>query len=271
MMRKFSISVLLLFVAFLSFAEQDKWQAGSRSSGMGDASLMNQDVWAGFNNPGALTGVSDMSLGLNWENQFMVNELSRASLAFVKPFSNSAVGVSFSRFGYSLYSENRLSVAYSMQLAEWLSMGVQLNYFNTMQAEAYGNTNLLTFDIGLLATPGEDFMFGAHVFNPANIAFSGEQNRELPVAMRLGVGYWFSEDMLASVEAETDMADYTMVKVGFEHRLLDNFFLRTGINAKPLKASFGVGWKWKNLSIDLAYSYHNILGSSPHLGVSYAL
>jgi hypothetical protein len=270
-MIKRTLFTCLLLIAVLSLsAEQDKWQAGARSSGMGYASLMNQDVWSGFNNPGALTGVTDMSIGLNWENSFLVNELSRVAFAFVLPVDDNALSVGYTHFGYSLYSENRLSLAYAMRLADWLSMGVQVDYFNAVQSDIYGNSNVLTFDVGLMASPADGLLFGAHVFNPANIMFSGEQNRDLPVAMRVGIGYWFSDNMLASIETETDMADYTMFKAGLEYRLLENFYLRTGVNAKPLKASFGAGWKWNNLNIDLAYSYHNVLGSSPHLGVSYA-
>ncbi|MFO7789016.1 MAG: hypothetical protein R6V32_00450 [Bacteroidales bacterium] len=269
-MKKYFVILVLLFCWTLATAEHDKWQSGTRSAGMGDASLFNRDVWAGFNNAGALTGVDKMGLGLAWENRFLVNELSQVSMAFVMPGESNAVALSVSHFGYSLYSENRVGLAYGMQLFEWLSMGLQLNYLNTVQPEAYGDAHVLSFDIGLLATPTDKFMFGAQIFNPANIGFNGERNKELPVAMRLGVGYWFTGDLLGSVEAETDMADYTMIKAGLEYHMVENIYLRAGVNAKPVKLCFGAGWEWKNLNIDLAYSYDNILGNSPHVGVNYA-
>jgi hypothetical protein len=270
MKRHVVILFILIFCGSIAVAEHDKWQTGTRSAGMGDASLFNHDVWAGFNNAGALTGVDRMGLGLAWENRFLVNELSQLSMAFVMPGEGNAVALSVNHFGYSLYSENRVGVAYAMQLFDWLSMGIQLNYLNTIQPETYGNAHILSFDVGLLATPADDFMFGVQVHNPANIGFNGERNKELPVAMRVGVGYWFTDDLLASVEAEMEMAGYTMFKAGLEYHLMENFYLRTGVNAKPVNVSFGAGWEWNNLNVDLAYSYDNVLGNSPHVGVSYA-
>ncbi|MGC9332018.1 MAG: hypothetical protein ACP5DZ_09125 [Bacteroidales bacterium] len=270
MKKQLVLLLIYLWCGTIAMAEHDKWQTGTRSAGMGDASLFNRDVWAGFNNAGALTGVDKMGLGLAWENRYFVNEMSQVSMAFVMPGKGNAVAVSVSHFGYSLYSENRVGLAYAMKLFDWLSMGIQLNYLNTFQPEFYGNAHILSFDAGLLATPSDNFMFGVQVYNPANIGFNGERNKELPVGMRIGVGYWFTDDLLASVEAEMEMANYTMFKAGLEYHLLENFYLRTGVNAKPVSVSFGAGWEWNNLNVDLAYSYDNILGSSPHLGVSYA-
>lgn len=271
MKKKYLISLIFALLLSVSVkAENDKWQAGARSSAMGDASLLNQDVWAGFNNPGALTGLDSYSVGIAWENRFLVEQLSYAAFSFAMPLNSDVISINYSRFGYSLYNENRLGLAYSKKLTDWLSMGIQFNYLSTVQPEYYGNSNILTFDIGLLANMESGLMFGAHVFNPVNIDFNGSVNRELPVAMRVGVGYWFSDDFLGSLEMESDMSDYNLLKAGFEYRLLDHFFISAGINVKPVKGSFGIAYEWNSLRIDLAYSYHQELGNSPHLGVSYA-
>jgi hypothetical protein len=263
------LSLIFLFSSNL-FAENDKWQAGARSAAMGDASLMNVDVWAGFNNPAALAGLDNMSLGMFYENRFLVSELSYAAFAFAIPVKSGVWAVSYSRFGYSLYNENRVGLAYAMPLSDWLSMGIQFNYLNAIQPEDYGNIHVLSFDLSLLAEPIEDLYFAVHVFNPVNIDFNGDVNRSIPSVLRLGVGYHFSDKVLASVEVESDMSDYTMFKAGLEYRMFEHLSFMTGINVKPIKAAFGVAWDWENLRLDLAYSYHQELGNSPHVGISYA-
>ena len=252
------------------WAENDKWQAGARSAAMGDASLANKDVWAGFNNPAALTGLHSVSTGLFYENRFMVSEMSSAALAVAMPVGKGVFALNYSRFGYSLYNENRIGLAYAMPLADWLSMGIQFDYLNAVQPEAYGNNHVLSFDIGILAEPVDDFFFAAHIFNPANISLSGEVDRSIPSAMRVGLAYRFTANTLASVEAESDMDTYTTLKAGLEYRLFDQFILMAGMNVKPVRASFGAAYELKNLRLDLAYSYHQQLGNSPHLGISYA-
>jgi hypothetical protein len=264
--------IFLLSIGLISesFADNHNWQAGARSAAMGNSSLSNIDVWAGFNNPAAMTGISHISGGIYYENRFLVSELSSAALAFVLPTNSGNWGLIYSRFGYSLYNENRIGIAYAMPLADWLSLGIQFDYFNTVQPEAYGNKHVLSFDIGLLANPVENFYFGAHIFNPANISTKGEIDRDIPTALRLGIAQQFSENTKASIEAETDMQTYTILKAGVEYQLHNHFFVMTGINVKPIRASFGAAYQNKSIRIDMAYSYHQQLGNSPHIGISYA-
>ncbi len=269
-MKKILLVFCALFFVVSVQAENEKWQAGARSVAMGDASLANRDVWAGFNNPAALTGVKSISAGLFYENRFMVSELSYAALAVVCPIEKGVFALNYSRFGYSVYNENRVGLAYAMPLARWLSMGIQFDYLNAMQPKAYGNSHVLSFDIGLLAEPVENFFFAAHIFNPANISLDGKIDRNISTAMRLGLAYQFGEKTLASVETESDINTYTTFKAGVEYHLFKQFVLMTGFNVKPIKASFGAAYECKNLRIDLAYSYHQQLGNSPHLGISYA-
>jgi len=267
---KIILSGLLLILSLHLFAQHDKWQAGARSAAMGNASIANQDVWAGFNNPAALTTLDAISTGVFYENRFLVSEMSSAALAIAIPAGQGAIAINYSRFGYSLYNENRIGIAYAMPLADWLSMGVQFDYLGSVQPQAYGNSHILSFDIGILAEPAENFFFGAHIFNPANIGLNGDVDRNIPTAMRVGIAYWFSKKTLASVEAETDMNTYTTLKAGVEYKMLEQFSLMAGINAKPVRASFGAAYEWNDLRLDLAYSYHQQLGNSPHIGISYA-
>lgn len=261
---------LFLLLSVGLFAQHDNWQAGARSAAMGNASVANQDVWAGFNNPAALTSMDNISMGLYYENAYLVPEMSTAALAVAIPMGRAAIGVNYSRFGYALYNENRIGLAYAMPLAEWLSMGVQFDYLGSVQPQAYGNLHVLSFDIGLLAEPVEGFFFGAHIFNPASISLSGETDSSIPTAMRLGLAYWFTDRAVASIEAESDMNTYSILKAGIEYQMFKAFYLMAGMSAKPVRASFGAAYAWKSLRLDLAYSYHQQLGSSPHLGISYA-
>jgi long-subunit fatty acid transport protein len=58
-------------------------------------------------------------------------------------------------------------------------------------------------------------------------------------------------------------------RAGIEFSVVKNFVLRTGIATNSTLISLGMGYKTKGLSIDLAFSYHQYLGYSPFITLSY--
>ena len=62
------------------------------------------------------------------------------------------------------------------------------------------------------------------------------------------------------------------IKLGFEYNVVENFFLRLGVNTEPTVLSFGLGYQLKNkLRIDFASSYYQELGFTPAISFGYDL
>ena len=240
MIHKLSITCILLLIVTQSFAISDQWQIGGRSSAMAGANLFNADVWSSFNNPASMVNTSNFSTGIFYENSFITPELSTTGFAFIAPVNEARFGINYLRSGYSLYNENKIGISYAMPLAKWLSMGIQIDLLNQNQSSYYGNINTLTFDIGILAEPTENLFFAAHIFNPANIKLNGELNEDLKPVLRFGAGYRFAENLMSSIEAESDGDTYTTFKLGLEYRLLKDIILMAGINSQPVKNSIRI-------------------------------
>lgn len=70
-------------------------------------------------------------------------------------------------------------------------------------------------------------------------------------------------------EAEKDIDHPARIKAGIEYQIADVLHLRGGVATNPSQYSFGVGLNVQHLKIDIASSYHQILGFTPGLSVNY--
>ena len=267
-------NILLIFFFTLSisaFAQTEYFQAGARSSGMGNAGITLSDNWAVLNNPAAMTGVSQPMLGLFYENRWLLPETGYGALAFSSPLLGGNVGLGITNFGYSLYQSNKFSVGFSQQLFENLSMGILIDYFSVRQGGIYGNLNAINFELGLLSRPNENFAIGAHVFNPLNFSYFEDSDLRMPIAFKLGFSYLFSKSLLIAVETAKVINGYMpILRTGIEYSINNQFALRTGVTVAPVEYTFGMGYNSGSVIFDLAFAYHEILGSTPKLSISYA-
>lgn len=273
-MRK-KLTLLLIFICcnFVLLSQVHDINAGARSSGMANASVTLQDVWSVFNNPAGLAGVENTTLGLFYENRFGLKETGYGSVAFSSPFAGGSFGFGFSNFGYSLFQTNKFGIAYAQQLFSSVAMGVQIDYFSILQSEYYGNLHALTFDIGILAKPTDEFSIGFHAFNPLNLSYLSDLDGEkLPVILKLGLSYLFSKNLLIAIETSKALnAQVPVAILGFEYNFNRNLVLRTGVVFEdPIEYSFGLGYLFSNVQFDLGFHYHRILGASPNVSFNYA-
>ncbi|MDR2835800.1 MAG: hypothetical protein LBV69_06330 [Bacteroidales bacterium] len=261
---------IIFFYSISIFAQNEDNYAGARSSGMGKAGVTLSDIWAVFNNPAGTSDINGYAVGAFYENRFLMKETGYAALAFSCPLFSGNINFGATYFGYSLFSQNKIALGYSQQLFRNFSMGLQINYFSTRQGEYYGNFNGLTFDLGFLYKPIEGLSLGGYVFNPINVGYFENSKIKMPLALKFGISYLFSKKLLLAVETGKAINGYIPIfKTGIEYTLRNIFVFRGGFSVKPVEFSAGFGYKNEHLHVDIAYSYHQILGSTPKLSVSY--
>lgn len=266
---KKSISVFILsMMAVWSFA-QSNTHFGGRSAGMAHASVTLSDVWSSHHNQAGLAWLEIPSVGVYYQNKFTVSQLSNLGLAYAHPLKKGTIGVQWSNFGYSLYQENKIGLAYALQLSDKLSGGIQLDYLSTRLGGIYGSKSALAAEVGLLAKLTSKLSIGAHIYNPTRTKLNDYNNEAIATIMRLGIDYRFSEKVLLVVETEKDVDHIAMLKTGIEYKANDNFFFRGGIATGPTLGSFGFGLNMEQYKLDIAASYHQTLGFSPELSFVY--
>jgi len=262
---------LLLFI--FGFIPSDKCEAqqwpatdaATEASGRLDA--ISLGLVSSIHNQAGLADVKNMSFALNAESRFSGLGLNNVSFIGVLPSKSGVFGIDIQQFGYNLYTESKLGLAYSRYLARTLSMGIQLNYLRRAITE-YGVHSDFSAEAGLLFHPSKDWMAGIHLYN---ISFSKNplSGETYPVRFSAGIRYASSSslNLLAGLEKEVSMP--ASFRTGVEYHVTEKISLRTGLISAPFEWSFGLGYAVGQWQIDAASSYHQWLGISPMLTLSY--
>ncbi|MFN3556054.1 MAG: hypothetical protein ACK4VN_08845 [Bacteroidales bacterium] len=261
--------LIFLFCSASLHSANDNYLFGGRAAGMGNAAITLYDFWAISHNQAGLARMEHMAAGVYFENRFLVQELSFGAGAFVYPTSSGVLGVNFTYFGFELYNESKIGLAYARDFGERFSAGVQLNYHNTYIADDYGNKGNLTFELGAIFQILPQLYIGAHLFNPTRAKIADFANERIPTIFRTGLSYHFSERVVVVAETEKSVNHSPVFKAGIEYQITDPFYIRGGIGTNPTTNAFGFGLDLGNLTIDVATSFHHILGYSPQMSFIY--
>lgn len=271
-MIRIFFTILFIFPVTSLFASHDETLAGARAYGLGGTSLGLSDVWAVYNNQAAMAFIGKPAFGADAENRFLIRELNRYAIAAILPTRAGVFGISASFYGNKLYSEGKTGLSYARSFGKRISAGVQLDYLFVHLAESYGTKHLFTCELGLLGKVTRNLTLATHIFNPLNVKLSAYNNERIPAKIRFGLQYHFFDGLFASVEVEEKFSERPSFHAGVEYRLLKWSFLRTGVSISDYAVcSLGVGLMLKWLAVDMAASYHPVLGISQKLSVTFYL
>lgn len=246
---------------------------GGRSAAMGRTSVAEQNVWALQNNPAGIAFLQGWHFGLYYENQWLLKETAFKNGVITKDIKGfGVVGLSVNQFGGSDYHENKFGIAYARDFGPYLQMGLQIDYLLFHLGENYPNRGAPSFELGIQSQITEKLRLGAYLFNPIHVKLKTNNEDPLPIVIRLGLAYQFSENFIGQCEVEKAI-DKTGINLrsGFEYMLFNSFFIRAGAQYNPNLLSFGVGYKIQNLNVDVAAQLHQTLGASIQIGINYEL
>lgn len=266
MKKSILLTLLLIPCCVLS---QGWLPVGARSNSLGNASVTIADVWAFHHNPGALGELKQATVGVSYENRFLLREFQSQGLAYAQPLKYGVLSVGAQFYGYKQFRTQRIGAGYSLKLAQRFFAGVQLNYQGLQLNENYGNRHSVTAEAGLQALITNNWRLGFSVTNIGRAKLNEFQDERFSTNFRLGTSYLLSNKVLFLLEGSKTIIDKAKIKFGIEYQAIKNFYVRAGIASAPLEFSFGLGYKWKVISIDAGSSYHQILGWSPHFSLVY--
>ena len=238
-------------------------QIGARSIGLGSTGLTQNDVYAMQNNPGAFGAMDKSQVAINYQNRFLISELSNQTLAFgYHTKSKGNFGLSVQHYGFNLYREMQTGFTYATQLARRFYGGLSVNWHHIAIGENYGNKNFATASLGIL---------GFNAKNVARARLADYQDERYPTTFGLGISYSFTKDLYWNFEAEKSIIHPLNLKSGIEYQLHEMFIVRIGANSYPFQSSFGFGVKLKRFQFDMASLWNATLGLSPSMGLKFDL
>lgn len=243
---------------------------GGRAAGMGNAAVAIYDFWALSHNQAGLARISSPTAGFYFENRYLTPEMGFGALGFAMPAVGGVMGLSVGYFGFEHYNESKIGLTYSRAFGEKFSAAVQLNYLYTYIGDGYGTSGSVAAELGVIYEAFPGFQIGAHIFNPTRTRVSDLAPDRLPTIFRFGAAYQFSERVLATIETEKDLDKDPVFKAGIEYGITEQLFVRAGLGTHPNTNAFGLGLYLGNLKIDIATSFHHVLGYSPQVSLRYS-
>ena len=272
-MKRLLLLITLILSTSSLFAYDFLHPMGGRTAAMGGSSVASQGLWAMQNNPAGMAYLEKISLGLYYENRWMLPETAYKCGAFALPTKFGTLGLSFNQFGSSKYSENKFGLAYAKGFGRYLQVGLQLDYLLVKIGNDYGSYRAFTFELGLQSHVTDKLTLGAYVFNPISFRLEQTLNHEkLPIVMRFGLAYKFTKDFLGQCEIEKNTErEGVSLRGGLEYEAFKNFFIRAGVQTNPGILSFGLGYGIRFAQINVAAQLHNELGASIQVGMIFSI
>jgi hypothetical protein len=103
-MKKLLLLITLILSTSALFAYDLIHPIGGRAAAMGGSSVASQGLWAMQNNPAGMANLEKISLGLYYENRWMLPETAYKCGAFALPTKFGCLGLSFNQFGSWKYN-----------------------------------------------------------------------------------------------------------------------------------------------------------------------
>lgn len=269
MTRKLYLVLLLTGISYLLEGANENFPFGGRQAGMANAAVSLHDFWAISHNQAGLANITEVTAGFYFENRYLTREMSFGAAALAVPAAGGVLGISTTWFGFSHYHETKTGVTYARAFGSRLSAAVQLNYLYTFIGDNNGRAGILAAEAGMIYELLPRLYVGAHLFNFTQSRLPAVADEPVAAVLRLGASYFFAENLLLSVETEKDINQDPVFKTGIEYQIIQDIYVRAGLGTQPATNAFGFGIKTGNLKIDLASSFHQVLGYSPQVSLLY--
>ena len=255
-----STSALVLVLTTLAWKTygQNFNASGGRALGMAASSILLNDEYGIFNNPGA-TEATNLAFIAAYNTQYLDLGLNDARIGLVIPFDKLTTGVGVLYFGDELFNQIRASALIADEFG-FAKVGLRANY-HQFYIQNYGYKSSLTLDIGGLFSLSEQLSLAMVLQNITRAKFITETSTQLSSLMQLGLSYHPIEKFRIDAQADKSIEQPLVFRLGLEYIATDLISLRTGFSTTSL-AALGMGFSWQAIKLDIAGQYQQHLGYS---------
>lgn len=268
-MKQFTILIIVLSLFQVCYAQIS--EIIPAASSIANTSVSDSKSWTAFNNPAMIGYVDRAEIGLQYENRFIINELSTKSFQAAIATSYVNTGISFSYFGYSLYHEMLFGLGFARNFSDKFALGVQFNYLNAFFSATNNYKSAFFPQIGLNVSISPAFHIGFSTFNPFQTNIKTQLiTKRIPSVFSLGTEYFFSPELVWRFQFDKEISSNYRVATGFEYEMLNFLKIKIGAYAHNyLIPCLGFGFKTGSFYIDMNGELHPLLGLNTFASVKY--
>ncbi len=253
----------MLFCAFNCKATIFPSSQGAVSLSLGTISSFKSDPFSAYNHQGSLAFAKQNSISLGFQSQYFVEGLNHACLAANYKVSKTQVlGLGYSFFGNQHYNEGLLKLSVAKKFSSNFGGGISLDYLRLqLPKENYPVKHLLNFEAAIYSSFNSNFDFALQVINPARVSISNYNDERLPFITNTSFFYKSSSKIILMAEWNQIMNGKGNLKVGVNYQATKNLTIKAGVFNKPANPSFGINYKTKDITVNLAFAMHPYLNA----------
>jgi hypothetical protein len=200
-----------------------------------------------------------------------IKEFSSQSAICIIPTKLLIVGTGYVYYGFEQYNVQRANLSAARNIAPWCKMGMRFNYISKYQIFTERH-NLFTVDAGLQVKPAESVGIGFYAVNPFALKWELPFWEEYQTSfLATAVSYEPVKMLSLEMGVIKNMKLPEQFSFSLNVPLHEQVILRGAVLTNPVSIGFGGGFKWKPLTIDVAFNHHATLGFSSSIGILYSI
>lgn len=261
------LSQTLLFVLLSVLSSQAQYNPGAKQISLANADVaLSNDVFSVFNNLAGLSQMNWRELGIYYSpSPFGLTELANGFIAYHEPLSFGSVGIGAMTYGFELYRESKIKLAYSYNYENKFFVGAGINYHN-FSIQNYGTKGVFYIDLGALTFITNDFRLGFFAQN-INRSSIGETDDQIPTFVSFGASHDFLDRLSVNLAIEKDIRFNPSIQFGIDYDIIEYLSIRSGFSNQPSRYTAGLGINYSIFSLDYAFFSHAELGLTHQAGI----
>lgn len=263
-MRVFFTFLLLNFQANVLMAQI------SESDPVFGNRAIQSGIWSVTGNPAGVSEIRSFTAGFYYRNAMWLPELGNAGFAAGMPVTaNHAVAIGYSQFGYQLFTERYVCLAFAGKFGPRVSAGVRADYLNTAFGNDYGSFSAVTGSAGVMVGITDQVSAGCFVFNPARVKLgSGSVNRH-PLYISAALKWNPGKHLEVSVGISKQTFTKEIFCADVIYRPAKRFLIRAGVSGGNNPFYFGYAFRMSSFEFGMVSGYHTETGFSPQATLTF--
>lgn len=256
---KSSIIALLIFL-FHSFSTLGQNNAGAKQIALASSNVaLENNVFSIFSNPAGLARLTQREFGVYYSpSPFGIKELSNGYISYVEPSSFGNLSVGAYTYGFELYRENQLNLAYSTKFSDNIYLGLT-SFYHSVNIDRYGTSGVYNIRLGGIFIIDNNISLGFSLHNPLRFVKS---QIELPLIYIMGFSYTPIKNSSLNFAMAKEMDFPVSIRFGIEYGIIEYLHLRVGAQNEPDIYSGGFGIFYSFMNLNYAITSHPELGLS---------
>lgn len=220
-----------------------------------------------FGNPSSLAFNTDRRASILYGRSFGLKELANSGLSVPLYFGLANIEIGLSRFGFSLYHEDIVSIGIGKRIFNDAAVGLALRYLST-EIRGYGSASTIGLDMGFSLKINSKMNFGVSAKN-VNAPKLSKSVRALARSVRIGASFAVDDKVLLITEYHKEENETAVTRIGTEIEFFSDQYLRFGITTNPSSFSMGFGFRLNKIDLNYSFNTHPYLEASQFFSFGY--